>query len=124
MKLKNYEVATLKKKAMIINRNYVEVCKKSAKIAELQAEVDALNAAIEGEEATVKHLLPEGKHIMDVITKKVEEVMDANGNVKLDAEGRPMKKTTYVYVDPEETAPIVIATPEEVASGEFQPVEE
>ena len=109
-KFTNRDAARWKKIAAICFEDSVKRDKLQKKIMELQAELDAVNARIEMNQATVK--LDTGYTTDDLIDRIVET------SDKKDKNGYPVKNTKYVLKYPETYVPVPESA-EEVAPAEL-----
>lgn len=129
MELKNYEIAALKRTAANMDKMQTELNKKLAKKAQLESEIEALQASLGNMEAPYMQMTG-GRHIMDLIHKTVTPLVNEDGTPKMDKEGKYQQKVTkFVFVDPdkvEETtyAEVATAQAEEALNQEVNNVEE
>lgn len=98
------DAARWKKIAAIVHEDVVKRDKLQEKIAKLQEELDAVNAKIELNEASVKM---DTGYTTDDLIKRVVETSD-----KLDKNGYPVKTVKYVLRYPETFVPVPVAPAE------------
>lgn len=95
-----FELARFKRTAQNVDQYIQKKNKLSAKIAELQAELDSVQTSIDLEDAATKHATG-GYGTEDIIRKRVipTDKVDKNGNV--------IKNTVYEFIYPETIIPPV-----------------
>lgn len=110
---------TIKRVAQACNTPMMNRQKVAEKIKELTEEYNKYDGQVASIEAGIKNTY--GFRVEDVISKKIDTVVDTSGNPKLDSNGKPMKVTKYVptsYVSYNEATKVYTITIPEATVAE------
>lgn len=112
-KFSKFELARLKRTAQNVDQYVNQKNRLVAKMAELQAELDAVNKMIEVTDAPTKEMT--GGYSSEDIIKKVVTPTD-----KLDKNGNILKTTKFEFIYPDTIIPPVVEEVEEHCSKELK----